>query len=204
VTDHFAFIGDIHGNLSALRGIYNTLKSRGQPHLLFLGDYINKGSQSSQVIEELLGYTREGHATLLAGNHEIAMLDALKSGDLTPFLRMGGAMTIRSYVGGSVGPLVADEFRANVPASHLVALQNMAESFESSDFLAQHSPRTEATTKFQISAHVPVGKLPQISDRSASLDTGCGGDESGRLTALLWPSLDYVQVNSRGIIVVDD
>jgi serine/threonine protein phosphatase 1 len=167
---------------------------------VFLGDYVNKGTQSVEVMQELLAYSRAGRATLLMGNHEAALLDALDTGDLTTFLKMGGAMTIRSYVGARVGPDVLRDFRARFPNEHLDAIRRMPETYESDDLIAQHTPPAASTPKFRISAHVPVGELPRIGRHSAQLDTGCGA-ESGRLTALLWPSLDYVQVDARGATV---
>lgn len=195
-----AFVGDVHGSLRAVRGLCDVLTARGSPHTVFLGDYINKGAQSAEVMEELLGYSRTGHTTLLAGNHEAALLDALDTGDLTTFLKMGGAMTIRSYVGENVGPDVFSHFRASFPIEHLEAIRGMPETYESDDLIAQHMPPAAPKPKFQISAHVPVGKMPRIGRNWAHLDTGCGAD-SGRLTAFLWPSLDYVQVDARGAVV---
>jgi serine/threonine protein phosphatase 1 len=195
-----AFVGDVHGNLNALRGLCDVLAARGGPHTVFLGDYINRGPHSAGVMHELHVLLRTGRATLLAGNHEAALLEALDSGDLTAFLKMGGAMTIRSYVGAKVGPDVLGDFRASFPREHLDALRRMPETYESDDLIAQHIPPAAPTPKFRISAHVPIGKLPRIARHSAQLDTGCGAG-SGRLTALLWPSLDYVQVDARGAIV---
>jgi serine/threonine protein phosphatase 1 len=200
VRPEIAFVGDVHGTLGALRGLCDALTARGGPHMVFLGDYVNKGAQSAEVMQELIARSRAGQATLLAGNHEVALLAALDSGDLTTFLKMGGAMTIRSYVGAKVGPDVFRDFRANFPSDHVKAIRCMPETYESDDLIAQHMPPVASTTKFWISAHVPVGKLPRIGRHSAQLDTGCG-EQSGRLTALLWPSLDYVQVDSRGAIV---
>lgn len=200
MSAEIAFVGDVHGNLSALRGLRDVLAARGRPHAVFLGDYLNKGAQSAEVLQELLSYSRERRTTLLRGNHEEALLDALDTGELTAFLKMGGAMTIRSYVGAKVGPDVLRDFRARFPSEHLDAIRSMPETYESDDFVAQHIPPTAATPKFRISAHVPVGMLPRIGRHSAQLDTGCGA-ESGRLTALLWPSLDFVQVDARGAIV---
>jgi serine/threonine protein phosphatase 1 len=151
-------------------------------------------------MEELLAYSRSGRATLLRGNHEAVLLDALDSGDLTAFLKMGGAMTIRSYVGAKVGPDVLSDFRVRFPKEHLDGIRRMPETYESYDFIAQHTPPPASTPKFRVSAHVAVGNLPRIGPNSAQLDTGCGSDD-GRLTALLWPSLDYVQVDARGAIV---
>ncbi|WP_245616270.1 metallophosphoesterase [Corynebacterium doosanense] len=192
----------MHGNITALQGICSILAKRGNPHMVFLGDYINKGSHSLEVMQELMAYARNGQATLLAGNHEIALLNALETGDLAAFLRIGGAMTIRSYVGPHVGADAFKDFRDGFPIEHLNFLRNMLKVYENDDLIAQHIPSTTATHKFLISAHIPTGKLPRIEQDSAYLDTGCG-TQDGRLTALLWPSLDYVQVNSEGTIVSD-
>lgn len=200
MTAEIAFVGDVHANLSALQGLRDVLAAMGVPHAVFLGDYINKGAQSAEVIHELLSYSRAGGATLLRGNHETALLDALDSDDLSAFLKMGGAMTIRSYVGTRVGPDVLGDFRASLPREHLDAIRLMPGAYESDDVIARHFLPAASTPKFQIGAHVPVGELPRIAHDSAQLDTGCGAG-SGRLTALLWPSLDYVQVDAHGAIV---
>lgn len=192
-----AFVGDVHGNLSALRGLCAALAAHGQPHMVFLGDYINKGPESAEVMHELLAHSKADWATLLAGNHETALLDAFETNDLAPFLKMGGAMTIRSYVDRDVGADVLGDFRAAFPREHLKALRRMSHSYETDDVIAQHTPPAAPTHKFRISAHVPVGKLPRVGRRSAQLDTGCCA-ESGRLTALLWPSLEIIQVDARG------
>lgn len=195
-----ALVGDVHGNLRALRGLWGVLDDGGVPHAVFLGDYINKGEQSADVLQDLISHAEAGHATLLAGNHEAALLDALDRQDLSGFLKMGGAMTIRSYVAGRVGPDVLGEFVASLPLAHVEALRRMRTTYETNDLLAQHEPLKSPTRKFQVSAHMPTGELPRIGLRSAQLDTGCGSD-SGRLTALLWPTLQYVQVDSKGGLI---
>lgn len=200
MSDDLAFVGDVHGNSSALRGIVAAVAARGAPHIVFLGDYINKGQESAAVMEQLISLWRAGHATLLRGNHEAALLEAITNGELRSFLKMGGAMTIRAYVAEGVGPDVLTDFRAKFPQHHLEALRLMRETYETETVVAQHAPNAVTSSKFSISAHVPVGDRPRIGRRSAQLDTGCGS-ESGRLTALLWPSLDYVQVDARGALV---
>ena len=200
MSTELAFIGDVHGNLPALQGLWNALVLRDVPHVIFLGDYINKGARSADVLHELISHAEAGRATLLAGNHETALLDALDRGDLSTFLKMGGAMTIRSYLGGRVGPDVLGEFTTKLPREHLKALRRMPLTYETDDLVAQHIAPSSSTRKFRISAHVPVGDLPRVGRRSALLDTGCGTD-SGRLTALLWPTLDYTQVDADGVVV---
>lgn len=200
MSAEIAFVGDVHGNISALLGLCDALAARGDPHTVFLGDYINKGARSAEVLQELLTYSRAGRATLLKGNHEAALLDALNTGDLTTFLKMGGAMTIRSYVGARVGPDVLADFSARFPDEHLIGIRSMPETYESVDVVAQHTAPGASTSKFRISAHVPTGLVPRIGRRTAQLDTGCGSGV-GRLTALLWPGLDYVQVDPDGDVV---
>jgi serine/threonine protein phosphatase 1 len=177
--------------------MWRILLGRDVRHVVFLGDFINKGAESARVLEELIKHRDAGLATLLRGNHEDALLDALDGGDLRAFLRMGGAATIRSYLGAQVGPDVLADFRAGFPARHLEALRSMPGRIESSRLVAQHEPPAAPGRKFAISAHAPVGNTPRITSVSAQIDTGCG-PASGRLTALLWPQLQYVQVDGRG------
>ena len=200
MTGEIAFVGDVHGNLLALRGLWHAIDTRGADRAVFLGDYLNKGKDSRGVIETLLDYQAMGRVTLLKGNHETAVLDAFDTGELATFLKMGGAMTIRSYVGHRSGPDVLDEFRASFPSDHLEALRHMPETFETDDVVAQHIPRDGPSGKYTISAHVPVGQLPRLRRNSAQIDTGCGG-ATGRLTALFWPSLDYIQVDDLGGVI---
>jgi serine/threonine protein phosphatase 1 len=197
-----AFVGDVHGNLPALRGLWSDLVHRQVRHVVFLGDYLNKGPQTAEVLQQLISYSKSGRATLLAGNHETALIDALDRRDLSGFLKIGGAMTIRSYVGGRVGPDVLGDFLNSFPPEHLEAVRLMPLAYETEALSAEHIPSRERGrgSKFRISAHTPVGDLPRIGRHSAELDTGCGAT-SGRLTALLWPSLAYIQVDAGGVVL---
>lgn len=200
MTRELAFVGDVHGNLRALRGLWDVLRRNPSTHVVFLGDYINKGTDSKDVLELLIAISTAGQATLLAGNHETGLVDALGRRDLSGFLKMGGAATIRSYAAGRrVRPDVLADFASMLPEGHLDAVRRMPTSFETDELIAQHISKA-TSGKFQISAHVPVGDLPRIGHRSAQLDTGCG-TASGRLTAMYWPSLQFVQVDSAGCVV---
>lgn len=99
-------IGDVHGHLDLLEGllarIFADERARGGPtgELVFLGDLINRGPQSAQVIDHLMTVQAERPETrFLLGNHEEVFLKAL-SGDgraLRFFDRIGGTQTILSY-----------------------------------------------------------------------------------------------------------
>ena len=200
MTGDFAFVGDIHGNLPAVRGLLTALVSETDPHVVFLGDYINKGAAPAEVLEFLLQHCRSGKVTLLRGNHEEGLLDALDRSDLSGFLKVGGATTIRSYVGGRVGPDVLTDLRAAIPSDHIQLLRSMPATFELNDLVAKHGPPFEQSSRYLVSAHVPVGRRPKIGPGWAQVDTGCGS-EGGRLTAFLWPSREYLQVDSAGDLI---
>lgn len=203
MTTDVAYVGDIHGNVTALRGMWNLLSSLYVEHVVFLGDYINKGSSSAEVVQHLIDYESTGRVTLLAGNHEEALLAGLDSGKLGAFLKIGGAVTVRSYVGGSVGADVLSSLREHLPSTHLDAIRRMPTRYETADVLAQHIPPSASDSKFVISAHVVVGNVPRVTRATASIDTGCG-TEGGRLTAFLWPSRAHVQVDQYGATIYDE
>lgn len=197
MSTSLAFVGDLHGNLPALQGIRDILQPISGLEFVFLGDYINKGEESAQVLEQLISMRKEGQATLLRGNHESALIDALDTSDLTAFIKMGGALTIRSYLNRPVKANVDRDFRENFPAHHLAELRAMPMVWQSDLVVAQHVPHEASDERFIVSAHVHVGATPRISERRAQIDTGCG-EPNGRLTAFLWPSREYVQVDSSG------
>ena len=62
-------IGDIHGCAVALRALLQSLDLHGD-RLIFLGDYIDRGPDSSQVIETLLGLSFNPNHVFLRGNHD--------------------------------------------------------------------------------------------------------------------------------------
>src|SRR5215469_5764130 len=77
-------VGDIHG---CLRQLEQMLKLIGQDssgvkercHLVFVGDYIDRGPDSKGVIDRLLSPMDGVTATYLLGNHEQALLDFLEN-----------------------------------------------------------------------------------------------------------------------------
>jgi len=71
-------VGDIHGNLAALRSLLDALlPSLGsRDTLVFLGDYIDRGPDSKGCIETILQLRKEAPFSVvsLLGNHEAWML----------------------------------------------------------------------------------------------------------------------------------
>jgi len=96
-------IGDIHGDLAALNKLFGKLPTLDrQDTLVFVGDYIDRGLQSAQVIEfvrkRLPAITR-ARVVALRGNHEDAWL-RVASGGWPEFVlpeSNGCLATLRSY-----------------------------------------------------------------------------------------------------------
>lgn len=95
-------VGDIHGCdglLKSLLRLINEDAGEAKFRLVFLGDYVDRGSGSRAVIEHLLEVKSERPDTIfLRGNHEQAMIDFLARPDLNEeWLHWGGDKTLESY-----------------------------------------------------------------------------------------------------------
>ena len=95
-------VGDIHGNLPALRDVLDQIQSEGGPGdtVVFLGDYIDRGPDAKGCVQAILGFQRQVGAEVvcLIGNHEDWFLRTLR--DYTRhswLLGMEALDTIRSY-----------------------------------------------------------------------------------------------------------
>lgn len=64
-------IPDIHGHAETLRALLAQIRPSKEDHLIFLGDYIDRGPNSKAVIDEIISLQENGHrVTPLMGNHE--------------------------------------------------------------------------------------------------------------------------------------
>lgn len=147
-------IGDIHGRLDLLDALLGAIEAddarRGpaQSRIIFLGDLIDRGPHSAQVVERAMAIDAGPcDCRFLLGNHEEVFLKAL-SGDLEAlafFARIGGRETILSY---GVSP---EEYReadwpelhsmliARVPAAHIAFLERFEDLIVVGDFAFVHA-----------------------------------------------------------------
>jgi len=126
-------IGDIHGCYGLLQRLMDNVKPTKKDQLVFLGDYIDRGEQSRQVVEYLLALQKEFPATVfLRGNHEQMLLDFLAGEDKLMFLLNGGNATLESYQ-------PPDKPKPVIPPEHLTFFNNLQSSFSFGDFLFVHA-----------------------------------------------------------------
>lgn len=102
-------IGDIHGHLGKLHRLLQKVDPGLEDRLIFLGDYVDRGPDSADVIEFLIRLKEQRPETVfLRGNHDQGMMDAadvfdpegdtdLTRDDVAWWLQYGGRETITSY-----------------------------------------------------------------------------------------------------------
>ena len=92
---------DIHGRLAPLKALLAQIPDGAK--IVFLGDYIDRGSESREVVELVRSLQANG-AVCLRGNHE----DMICMPDPHPWLANGGASTVLSYKHPLTGALDAE------------------------------------------------------------------------------------------------
>lgn len=97
-------VGDVHGCLGPLKAleakiIADAADEPGEKWLVMLGDYVDRGPQSAQVLDHLIAPPPVGFKRIcLRGNHEEAMLAALEDGEgLENWIGWGIEATLASY-----------------------------------------------------------------------------------------------------------
>jgi serine/threonine protein phosphatase 1 len=126
-------IGDIHGCHSALLALLKAVQPGAEDRLVFLGDYIDRGPASRQVIETLLSLSQT--SIFLRGNHEVMILDArhdpLKA---SLWMSYGGLDALFSY-----GAEYRSDWQAAIPDSHWKFLQQTRRFFETDTDIFVHA-----------------------------------------------------------------
>lgn len=147
-------IGDVHGRLDLLERllaeIERDLVEQPSPKtlLVFLGDLIDRGPHSAQVIERLRTYGVPGLRTVfLLGNHEEVLLRIL-AGDaalITQWRWFGGAECLESYgVEPSAIAQLDDQaaleaVRAAIPKEHAEFIGSFVDTCGFGDYLFVHA-----------------------------------------------------------------
>ena len=99
-------IGDVHGSIKCLDALHQLVladSAQAKPGtdqiVVYLGDYIDRGLYSREVIDCLIGSPLPGlRPVLLKGNHEEAMLAFFEDPEGgRPWLSFGGLTTLHSY-----------------------------------------------------------------------------------------------------------
>jgi serine/threonine protein phosphatase 1 len=135
-------IGDIHGCVDELVCLVEALPLEPLDRLIFLGDYVDRGPNSKEVVSYLIHRqaTRSEEMIFLKGNHEDMFLSFLGLpgyyGDM--FLYNGGASTLASY-GVSPQSQCREDILASIPRSHLKFFEELKNYYITDSFLCVHA-----------------------------------------------------------------
>jgi serine/threonine protein phosphatase 1 len=207
-------VGDIHGcydKLAAMMKILPWRKDEGDL-LLFIGDYIDRGPKSREVVDFLVRLRQEGgEFVFLKGNHEKMLMDYyIQQKDQMLYVANGGAETIASYVEGGIGR------KAFVlPEEHLEFFLSLTLYHETEDYIFVHAglkdgiPLTEQSeedllwireefiysaydwNKRVIFGHTAL-EIPFVTPGKIGIDTGAV--YGNKLTAVELPRMKFYQV----------
>jgi serine/threonine protein phosphatase 1 len=205
-------IGDIHGCDVALDTLLAKLSVTGDDTVVVLGDVVDRGPGSRQVIERLLALRSQCRLILILGNHEEMMLDALDHGEgAEDWLRFGGMATVQSYGG----------LPQSIPKEHLEFLESGQSYWETETELFVHAnlkadlPLEQQLPEWLRWTHLSGAEQPHTSGKRVicghtpqrsgeplvlpgwtCIDTfACGG---GWLTGLDVATNEYTQANQSG------
>ena len=147
-------VGDVHGRLDLLKDLLAKIHTELDRHppakclLVFVGDLIDRGPNSAQVIERLRTYNRRGVQTVfLLGNHEEVLLRILRGEAelITKWRWFGGSECLQSYgvnpdvVAGSSDEEALAIVRAAIPRSHVEFIESFVDSCRFGDYLFVHA-----------------------------------------------------------------
>ncbi|MDQ3632619.1 MAG: polynucleotide kinase-phosphatase [Actinomycetota bacterium] len=226
----FDVIGDVHGCHAELVALLAELGWAVAPdglsaappegrRAVFVGDYVDRGPASGQVLELVMRLAADGHALCLPGNHDAKLVRKLKGRDVQ--LTHGLAETLerlarapadlsdraRDFLDGLVSHAVLDGGRLVVAHAGLKEAYHGRSSGRVRDFALYGDTTGEADElglpvrndwaqdyrgeAAVVYGHTPVAE-PRWTNATINIDTGCVF--GGRLTALRWPERELVSV----------
>ena len=146
-------IGDVHGRVDLLDQIFSRIDAHLAAHpvirpvQVLVGDYIDRGPASCEVLDRLIDRGKSHEMVFLKGNHETFVFEFLRRpAVLSEWGLMGGLETLMSY--GVKPSLNADAaaqkemaiaLRLKLPKSHRVFLGNLQSSFSCGGYFFAHA-----------------------------------------------------------------
>ena len=125
-------IGDIHGYAASLAALIEAIDPQPIDTLVPLGDYIDRGLNSRDVLERLIALQDRCQLVPILGNHDEVMLEVRAGAEeaLDEWLSFGGVSTLASY--GCDHP-------RGLPAEHIRFLEGCRSWWETSHHFFVHA-----------------------------------------------------------------
>ena len=145
-------IGDIHGCNGLLKKIHKKIlnkseKVMGNKILIYLGDYIDRGSKVKETIDTIINFRPKSFkCVFLRGNHDQMLLDFVnnKRNSLGMWLYNDGAATLKSYCGSTITNMlnnrssrkqsIREILIKSLPSNHLKFFNDLQFSYTWEDY----------------------------------------------------------------------
>jgi serine/threonine protein phosphatase 1 len=231
---HRAYVvGDVHGRLDLLEHLLERIEADltrrpvRKTLLAFVGDLIDRGPHSAQVVERLRTYRRPGIEPLfILGNHEEVLLRILAgNGSLIDnWCRFGGKECLQSYgvaaddIHGKDALARLAIVRRAIPQTHIQFLKSFHDTCRFGDYLFVHAgvrPGVELEQQSQADLRWIRGPFlyddtdhgfvvvhghtisPQVEERSNRIGIDTGAYRTGCLTALVLDGIERRLIDTR-------
>lgn len=146
-------IADVHGRADLLNQAFERIDADLAAHPtseaieVFLGDYVDRGPSSREVIDLLIKRGSDHVAIFLAGNHETFLSEFLRNPAVFDnWKQYGGLATLSSYgVRAPTNPVPSEQLdlslalNSRIPSSHRTFLDNLKPFFICGDFFLVHA-----------------------------------------------------------------
>jgi len=146
-------IGDIHGCADLLEKLHQKIRADaehycGKKTVVYLGDYIDRGADSRQVIEMLVSEPLVGFDPIyLKGNHEQAMLDFIENPEAAAaWLSFGGREALNSYGNALTHlptmkeiPGLSEQLDQSLPDTHRAFITNNLDCWQCGSYYFVHA-----------------------------------------------------------------
>ncbi len=149
-------VGDVHGRVDLLERLLDKIRADAAERaeerkvLVYLGDYVDRGLESRQVIDSLISQSGDGFERVyLKGNHEDAMLRFLDSTDVgSSWMGFGGDATLYAYGVDVFGAPpegvermdhIQQQLIANIPDDHVAFLEGLELFHQEGDYFFVHA-----------------------------------------------------------------
>jgi len=162
-------IADVHGRLDLLNAMETAIRADvdetrpKRPVICYLGDYVDRGPHSAQVIERLSSsFGDDVPRIFLKGNHEDRMIEFLDEpvANGPSWLKFGGREALESYglsvpeqPGDADWPVLRDKLLDALPAAHRDFLRNLRLAFVWRNYLFVHAGIDPGRSLNEQSAH---------------------------------------------------
>jgi len=129
-------VGDIHGCFDKLCALMDKIPLNDkQDQLIFIGDYIDRGSSSFDVVKYLIDLKKRVPGTIfIKGNHEDMLQNYLDGSDRFTYQLNGGQQTLDEYLNRSDNK---DAFP--IPSQHLDFINSLQLYYQTDDYIFVHA-----------------------------------------------------------------